>query len=102
MGDERQGSDSQSTNQYLHHSLTTAVDVRADGAFTRHEPVVDYDLPILVTPILGHTSAIAQLPHSGYTGRHTFCPHVTRYRLMTGHQRRAAARYKACSVSSGV
>ena len=27
---------------------------------------------------------------SGYTGRQTFCPHVTRYRLMTGHQRRGA------------
>ena len=29
-------------------------------------------------PILGQSAAIAQSPHRGYTGRHTFCPQVTR------------------------
>src|SRR5918912_85690 len=40
--------------------------------------------------------------HRGYNGRHTFCPHVTIYRLMYGHQRASVALYSACSVSSGV
>ena len=37
---------------------------------------------IVVTPILGHRSLIAHAGHRGYTGRQTFCPQVTRYRLM--------------------
>ena len=45
---------------------------------------------------------MAQAGQRGYTGRHTFWPHVTRYKLMYGHQRGSVALYNACSVSSGV
>ncbi len=52
---------------------------------TSARPIVAVDarlFPTLVTPILGQSAEIVQSPQRGYTGRQTFCPHVTRYRLM--------------------
>src|SRR4051812_14662103 len=35
---------------------------------------IHFSLPTLWTPTLGHSSRMAQAPHRGNTGRHTFCP----------------------------
>src|SRR5687767_12454144 len=77
-------------------------DQNRDSEATPHVVLQTVSYPLVrKTPILGHSSLIAQSPHRGYTGRQTFCPQVTRYRLMYGHHRLAVARYRACSVSSG-
>src|SRR5678815_5636921 len=47
--------------------------------------------PDLVTPILGQRSFTAHTGHRGYTGRQTFCPHVTSRRFTTGHNLRGTA-----------
>ena len=39
------------------------------------------------TPIRGQSAAMAHSSHRGDNGRHTFWPHVTRYRLMSRHHR---------------
>src|SRR4029079_15346225 len=51
--------------------------------------------------ILRQSSAMTQSPHRGCRGLQTFCPQVTRYKLISGHQRRSVDLYSACSVSSG-
>src|SRR5918993_1716707 len=63
---------------------------------------IHFSLPTRWTPSLGHSSRMAQALHRGNTGRQTFCPQVTRYRLMYGHHRCSIDAYSACSVSSGV
>src|SRR5215471_4950671 len=68
----------------------------------QNPPPADHERAVLTTPSRGHHLLITQAPHLGYTGRQTFWPHVTRYRLMIGHQRGGVDLYRACSVSSGV
>ena len=46
--------------------------------------------PTCVTPSRGHRLLTAHVPQRGYTGRQTFCPQVTKYRLIDTHQRRGA------------
>src|SRR5439155_16197156 len=55
-----------------------------------------------VTPIRAQYGRMAHAPQRGESGRQTFWPQVTRYKLMYGHQRGFVARYNACYVSSGV
>ena len=53
-----------------------------------HQPSCVSGRPVRTNPIRGHRRAITHSPHRGDTGRQTFWPHVTRYRLINGHQRR--------------
>src|SRR5262249_33317438 len=48
-------------------------------------------LPAFVPPTSGQPPPSPHRGHRGYPGRQTFCPHVTRYRLTSGHHRRATA-----------
>ena len=49
------------------------------------------DFATRMTPTRAHIGRTTHSRQRGYTGRHTFCPHVTRYRLIRGHQRRSVA-----------
>src|SRR4051812_37355684 len=49
------------------------------------------DREMRVTPICAHIGRTTHSGQRGYTGRQTFCPQVTRYRLISGHQRRSVA-----------
>ena len=64
----------------------TTADTIAMTRFIRHP---------LIRPICRQSRAMAQSPQRGRTGRQTFCPHVTRYRLMTGHHRASVSPGKA-------
>ena len=63
----------------------------ADEAGSDHA-VARRRVEAVVTPIRGHRARIWHAGHRGYTGRQTFCPHVTKYKLMYGHQRSRATR----------